>query len=611
MKMILLTVIVVLEFVLATLPYRPYKKFKLANKLEITSMCISAIFKLLFLYAIIAPIYIVLLKIRLKMPIDEIIHDIFLGWKVVLKFHAIASITLCFMCVLSKCIEFSVTLLPTQGTNKKPDISSSILFFFFCFFTSLYVYVGRFFPGMDIDQLFFTLFAPAVGMSSEIWRASIIMLLVIPAVLSIANFILTKLNLKITFLFAINISRLFPFKVERKLIFSCGVVVFALTVLFARFPIIEFIKREIAPVSNFYETYYIDPSKVEFKFPEKKKNLIFIYLESLEVEAAKGILPGEDIIPHLSSLAKENLSFSHSSGLGGPLQVPGTTNSISSCCNTHVGLPLVMSVDNRFGKYARGLFAGAYGLGNILSNEGYETSYLIGSLGSSFGMNSLLETHGFPLKSLEYWKKIKKVPEDYFVWWGVEDKKLVEYAKEELLSLSKQNKPFAFSVFFEDTHFHKGYVCEECGQKYMKSIHNVYECTSRRMGMFLEWMRKQDFYENSLIVILGDHLYMGDDLYGDSAKNNLFSNHNRHAYNVFINTDKDYSRFAKNRDYCTFDYFPTIIDCLGIEYKEPGLGIGRSLVREGKTLLETLGEEKLSAEMVKKNTLYRKLLVSQ
>ena len=160
---------------------------------------------------------------------------------------------------------------------------------------------------------------------------------------------------------------------------------------------------------------------------------------------------------------------------------------------------------------------------------GYETSYLIGSLESSYAMNVFLESHGFPLKGLKYWRKIKKVPDDYFVWWGLEDKKLVEYAKEELLHLSKQNKPFAFSVFFEDTHSYKGYVCEECENKYASSIHNVYECTSRRVGKFLEWMKGQDFYENSLIVILGDHLYMGDDLYNDSAKNNLFQNYSRHA----------------------------------------------------------------------------------
>jgi len=594
---------------ISSLPYKPHKKLG-ANRLELISVCVSSLVKIFFLYLIVASIYIVLLKVRLNMPVYESTHKMFFNiGGIYLKFHATILVCLFLMFFFARYIEFVVNILIAQEPEEKTKISSYIFVFLFTFFASLYVYMGKFFPGMDIDQLFFTIFTPAIGMSSEIWRASVIMLLGIPIVVITLYFIFTRFHIQVAFHFSIKTENLFAVKFKNRLFFSCCLVVFALIVLFVRFPIIQFIKREMAPVSTFYETYYIDPSTVGFRFPEKKKNLIFIYLESLEAEAGESILQGVDLTPELTCLAKNNLSFSQSSGIGGPLQVWGTSNSISSCCNTHVGLPLVMSVDGNFGKYAKALFSGAYGLGNILSNGGYETSYIVGSLGASFGMEGFVTSHGFPLKDLNYWKKIKKVPEDYFVWWGIEDKKLVEYAKEELLSLSKQNKPFAFSVFFEDPHFPEGYTCEECGHKYAKNIHNVYECTSRRVGKFIDWIKEQDFYEDSLIVILGDHLYMGDDLYNDTTKNHLFHNYSRHAYNVFINTGKDYSEFAKNRAYCTFDYFPTIIDCLGIEYDEPGLGIGRSLVREGKTLLEEFGEEKLSEEMVKKNELYRKLLV--
>lgn len=610
-RIIVAIILFVLEFVLSSLPYKIHKRIKTVTRLEIGSMCVSAIVKVIFLYAIVAPIYIVLLKVKLKMPLDEVIHDIFFyKWNVIFKFHAIVFVCLLLIFIFARFIEFYVHILPskTDGTKKSNVIFSSIFLFLFAFFALLYIYVGRFFPDMDVDQLFFTLFAQQVGMSGELLQAAVLMLLVIPFLVAVCNFTLGSFKLYITIDFSIKTGNIFPITIGKKIFFSCVLACFALLVLFIRFPIIQFIKREMAPHSTFYEMYYIDPQKVQFKFPEKKKNLIFIYLESLEAEGSGDILNGVDLIPELSELAKNNLSFSHNEGLGGALQVWGTTNSIASCCNTHVGLPMVMYVDGRFGKYATGLFSKAYGLGNILSNEGgYLTSYLIGSYGSYYGMNLFLESHGFPLKSLEYWKKIKKVPDDYFVWWGVEDKKLVEYAKEELLSLASQQKPFAFSVFFEDPHVYGGYVCEECGRKYSKSIHNVYECTSRRIGKFIEWMKGQDFYKDSVIVILGDHLYMGDDLYDDYAKTT--NKYCRHAYNVFINIDKDYSKFAKNRSYCTFDYFPTIIDCLGIEYEEQGLGIGRSLVREGKTLLEELGEEKLSQEMVKKNVLYRKLLL--
>lgn len=191
------------------------------------------------------------------------------------------------------------------------------------------------------------------------------------------------------------------------------------------------------------------------------------------------------------------------------------------------------------------------------------------------------------------------MPEDYCVWWGIEDIKMVEVAKEELTNISMQDKPFAFSVFFEDTHFPGGYVDEECENKYPKQIHNVFVNMSRRINNFVNWIKEQPFYEDTVIVILGDHLYMGNDLYDDKRPNSK-----RHAYNVFINTGKT-GEHSKNRDFCTFDYFPTIIDCLDIKYDAEGLGLGRSLLTGKPTLLEQLGKEKLEDEIGGKSHFYR------
>ncbi len=592
--------ILILEMVLLCLNYGSLKG---KTKLELASIFVTCLLKLFFMYIAIA----VLLKLVLHFGFYQSLYNMFFGSvKYILKFHAIATAFIVLMFFLPKVMELDVDILKVE--KKKNVLFSSFFLFFAVQFTSLFFYMRMFFPGLDVDQLFFTLFAPAIGMSNAIFNASIIMLILFPTIAVVLNLIFHKLGLKIAFHFSIKVQEVLPITIRKKLIPSLILAAFALLVVFIRFPIIEFIKRELAPYSSFYETYYIDPKGVNFKFPEKKKNLIFIYVESMEAEGVGNILKGVDLIPELGKLAKENLSFSHNDGIGGPLQVPGTNNSISSCCNTHVGLPLIMWVYGDFNRYSNKLFSGAYGLGNILSNGGgYITSYVVGSVKGSFGMDTFFESHGFPLKGLEYWYQIGKVPNDYYVQFGVEDKKLVEYAKEEILTLAKQNKPFAFSMFFEDTHFPNGYVCEECEKKHVRSIHNVYECTSRRVGRFVQWIKEQAFYEDTLIVILGDHLYSGDDLYGDE-RSGLYLNHNRHAYNVFINT-KDYSKFSKNRSYCTFDYFPTIIDLLDIEYDAPGLGIGRSLVKGGKTLLEELGEEKMASEMVKKNKLYRKLLV--
>lgn len=116
---------------------------------------------------------------------------------------------------------------------------------------------------------------------------------------------------------------------------------------------------------------------------------------------------------------------------------------------------------------------------------------------------------------------------------GIEDKKIIEYSKEELIELSNDDKPFMFSVFLEDTHSTGGYMDEDCEKKYINQIHNVFACTSKRVANFLDWIKEQKFYDDTVIIILGDHLYMGGDLYTQNK-----SHYERHAYNVFINTEK-------------------------------------------------------------------------
>ncbi|MDR0663401.1 MAG: hypothetical protein LBF80_04905 [Spirochaetaceae bacterium] len=52
--------------------------------------------------------------------------------------------------------------------------------------------------------------------------------------------------------------------------------------------------------------------------------------------------------------------------------------------------------------------------------------------------------------------------------------------------------------------------------------------------------------------------------------------------------------------------FPAIVDAIGIQYDDEGLGLGRALDRGEPTLIELLGEEKINALLAKKSSLYRK-----
>lgn len=65
--------------------------------------------------------------------------------------------------------------------------------------------------------------------------------------------------------------------------------------------------------STFIDNYYVDPKDVEITFPDQKRNLIYIFLESMETTYAdieNGGAFNENVMPELTRLAQENEDFS-------------------------------------------------------------------------------------------------------------------------------------------------------------------------------------------------------------------------------------------------------------------------------------------------------------
>ena len=59
-----------------------------------------------------------------------------------------------------------------------------------------------------------------------------------------------------------------------------------------------------------------------------------------------------------------------------------------------------------------------------------------------------------------------------------------------------------------DTHFEDGYLSDSCKADYGNQYSNVISCASDMIYNFVKWIQEQDFYENTTIVISGDHLTM-------------------------------------------------------------------------------------------------------
>ena len=118
------------------------------------------------------------------------------------------------------------------------------------------------------------------------------------------------------------------------------------------------------------------------------------------------------------------------------------------------------------------------------------------------------------------------------------------------------------------------------------------------IGEFINWIQEQDFYNDTVIIIVGDHLTMQSDLYRDAD-----SNYQRTVYNVIINSDID-TKYNKNRLFTTMDMYPTTLVALGATIDGNRLGLGTNLFSGKKTLIEELGYEYVDTELRKKSKFY-------
>lgn len=355
--------------------------------------------------------------------------------------------------------------------------------------------------------------------------------------------------------------------------------------------------------TNIYDQYYVSPDKVKITFPKEKRNLIYIFLESMEttyLDENNGGGLEENIIPELFDLANQNTNFSHNDGVGGWGKVTSTTWTAATMIAQTSGVPLSLPIKYNVPTENSNFLPKIVTLNNILNENGYYQTLMVGSKASYGGRGNYFSQHGVD-NVIDYYTAIedKKIAQDYFVWWGYEDARLFDYAKEELTKLSKRNQPFAFSMLTADTHHIAGYPCKNCDNKYTEQYKNVIACSSKQVGAFVNWIKAQDFYQNTTIIIVGDHLSM------DAAffTRNLKSGYERHVYNCFINSPVKTDN-TKNRVFTPMDMFPTTLAAIGCDIEGERLGLGTNLFSSTQTLAEEQGIEKLNRELDKSSKYY-------
>lgn len=491
------------------------------------------------------------------------------------------------------------------------SIASLFTFIGFLLFSSSH-WAINYFDNLEIDQIIYTLSQPLTGSDP----GQIKEFVVDPLLFGLTGTVIVMSTFYYLSTHSIRLTKTkwFPSKngLHFNYILSSSIILLALGVTLGVRQIgYASIKAYFFETTELYDTYYQNPEKVKLTFPDQKRNLIYIFLESMETSYAStdvGGIQSENLIPNLTDLAQtQGVNFSNTELLGGMLPIPSASHTASSMVAQTSGLPLRTSSGlhvNSYGKDNSPYLPGAYSLGEILKNEGYNRTLLMGSDAAFAGRNNYFTQHGdYTILDYNWAKETKRIPDDYYIWWGYEDAKLFDYAKETLTDLSNKPEPFNFTMLTADTHFEDGLLTDATPNLFNDQYSNVIHYSDDQVMALLSWIKEQPFYENTTVILCGDHLTMDKDFF-----EKIDPDYQRTVYNVILNSGKENYQ-NKNRLFSAVDMFPTTLAALGVEIEGDRLGIGTNLFSTKPTVMEEIGYDNFYNELSKRSIFYENKII--
>ena len=479
-----------------------------------------------------------------------------------------------------------------KRSYSKKEKTAALFLFLADVLIMLAVWLGQNYVQVDFDQLLFQLKTTSKGVHGALLGSAVIQVGLFSLLLI---FLEVRLYLRLT-----GKHRLFFIK-KHILPFSLAIFIVSLIICGATVHVFSFVKAG-SKESDFIQSHYIKPENSILHFPAQKRNLIYIYLESMEstfADPSAGDMITSCYIPELAALAENNINFSHHDGLGGALSYPGTTWTAAAMVAQTAGVPVKVALEADTYGAGDAFLPGVISIGQILEEQGYHQVLLLGSNAEFHGREVYFTEHGnYEILDTDSLKEAKRLPEDYEAWWGFEDEKLFSYAREELTRLAEEEAPFNLTMLTADTHFPDGCPCRLCEDVYDIPYANVLACSSRQVADFISWIQEQPFYENTTIVISGDHLTMDG-----GFMEGLDPEYTRTVYNCIIHAAAEPVR-EKNRLFGTMDLFPTTLAALGVKIDGERLGLGTNLFSDRKTLTEQFGYEFLAEELQKQSAFY-------
>lgn len=487
-----------------------------------------------------------------------------------------------------------------KKTKKKTIVLTAVLTFIYVAFIALSKYYYCY-GIVDTEQIFYHTFVSSAGMDfSTVFAISI------PSIILGAIFAVT-----LSFAFkAIRCADFYKTKTEKIIMRTSSIVAIISAILllfdiFCTIPIAQFIYYQNFTESNFITEQYVNPNNVEISFPEQKRNLIYIYLESIEntfADKENGGAFKQNYMPEISELQKNNINFSNTNEIGGALPTYGMTYTTAGFFSQSFGLPL--KVGENISPMPDTILPNHSNIFDVLDEAGYSQHIVMGSDVDFGGLKELFTSHGNTnIYDYRYMVDTGFIDKNYRVFWGVEDAKVYDLSKNKITEISQTGEPFFFVMETVDTHNPNGYVCNKCKEEFGEQYANVVACASHQLNAFIDWSKEQEWYDNTTIVVVGDHLSMKNDFF-----TGISSKYQRTTLNIIINPDPSLELSNvnfNNRQFSSADMFPTTLVAIGCQIEGDRLGLGTNLFSNKQTIFEEFGYDYVNEEFRKKTTFYK------
>lgn len=355
--------------------------------------------------------------------------------------------------------------------------------------------------------------------------------------------------------------------------------------------------------SDFFAKHYVAPTTAAIT-ADKPKNLVVIYLESMEATYGDDELFGRNLIRPLTDLP--GMSFADFQ------QVPGTAWTMGGIVSSQCGVPLknvFLSAKewdaygmnygiNEVGGTIERFLPGADCLSDVLQRHGYTNVFVGGASLVFAGKGTFLRDHAYA----EVYGREELLAQGLdptLNTSGFYDDAVFAFAKTKFQQLHAAGRPFNLTLLTMDTHGPDGFVSRRCAAQGASSFADVVGCAAAQAAEFVRFIADNGYLADTRVVLLGDHLAMRNPL-----SDVLDQAPQRTLFNRFIGDTVP----AKNRETIVhFDLLPTILDFIGLRVDGGQLGLGYTALEPAPATVPVGRLAQLQAELPKRSKAYLRL----